>query len=247
MSMAWRISSRPPTNAHSHQLNIPRAIAFAASAWTATGHAAGGHFAVDDATILDPGQCQVEVWREGADHVGSVWHVGPACRAGPVELTVNADRVQGRDRATQTLLGPQIKWALPIDDRLSIGLVVAAAWRDATADYVGATVYVPLSVQLAESLRAHVNVGRDWFHDGPTRARAGIAVEWQATPAWALVGERFRQLGGDFVRVGVHWQAEDAIGFDLSRARGLGAAAAGGWAIGVSWAFSGPVAATGAR
>ncbi len=236
-----------PANARQPRLNTSRAIAFVASAWAATAHAAGGHFAVDDASILDPGQCQVEVWRDGADHVGSVWHVGPACRVGPVELAVNAERVDVRDRPTQTLLGPQIKWARAIDERLSIGLVVGATWRDATSRYVGATAYVPLTVQLVESLQMHVNVGQDWLHEGPDRGRGGISLEWQATPAWALIGERFRQLGGDFARVGVHWQAEDAIGFDLSRARGLGAAAASGWAIGISWAFSGPLATRGVR
>ncbi len=229
------------------RLNIPRAAALVACAWTATGHAAGGHFAVDDAAILDPGQCQVEVWRDGADHVGSVWPVGPACRVGPFEFAVNADRVGVRDRPTQTLLGPQIKWAAPIDDRLSIGLVAVATWRDATPRYAGTTLYVPLTVLLAESLHMHVNVGQDWLHDGPDRGRGGISLELQATPAWALIGERFRQLGGDFARVGVHWQPGDAIGFDLSRARGLGAASTSGWAIGVSWAFTGPLAASGAR
>jgi hypothetical protein len=54
-------------------------------------------------------------------------------------------------------------------------------------------------------------------------------------------------LGGDFARVCIHWQPGDAIGFDLSRARGLGAASTSGWAIGVNWAFTGPLAASGAR
>jgi hypothetical protein len=155
-------------------LNIPRAIALVAYAWTATGHAAGGHFAADDAAILDPGQCQVEVWRAGADHVGSVWHVGPASGRA-VRVRRHADRVGIRDRPTQTLFGPQIKWAAPIDDRLSIGLVAVATWRDVTPRYVGTTLYVPLTVQLAESLHMHVNVGQDWLHDGPgSRTRRGL-------------------------------------------------------------------------
>jgi hypothetical protein len=117
----------------------------------------------------------------------------------------------------------------------------AARFRDRTLD-------IPLTLQLAESLRVDVNVGRDWIHDGASHARGGIAVlEWQATPAWALIGERFRQLGGDFARIGVHWQPGDAIGFDLSRARGLGAASTAGWAIGVSRVFTGPLAASGAH
>ena len=128
----------------------------------------------------------------------------------------------------------------PIDDRLAVGLVASATWRVATPHYVGVSLYAPLSVRLAESLRANVNVGRDWLRRGASLARGGVALEWQATPAWVLVGERFRQAGGDFARVGAQWQASEAIGFDLSRTRGLGAAAASGWALGVTGSFAAP-------
>ena len=79
--------------------NLARAIAVATSLWAAGGHAAGGHFAVDDAAILDVGTCGVEAWWERADPAGSLLHLGPACRVGPVELAINADRIQPRDRA----------------------------------------------------------------------------------------------------------------------------------------------------
>jgi hypothetical protein len=44
-------------------------------------HAAGGHHAVDDASILEPGQCQVESWvdRENGGN-RSTLHAGTACR-----------------------------------------------------------------------------------------------------------------------------------------------------------------------
>jgi len=54
---------------------------------------AGGHFDVDDAFTLDPGQCQNETWygRFGTEPVTD-FHLGPACRVGPVELSANFDR-----------------------------------------------------------------------------------------------------------------------------------------------------------
>ena len=166
------------------------------------------------------------------------WGTSARRAVSAVELAVNADHLRVRDRPSQTALGPQVKWVAAVDDRLGVGLVASVTWRNATPHYVGATLYAPLSVKLAESLRAHVNVGRDWFRDGPSRAHGGVALEWQAAPAWALIGERFRQAGGDFARVGAQWQASEAIGFDLSRTRGLGAAAASGWAIGVTGSFA---------
>ena len=212
-------------------LILARAIALVAVSSATTGQAAGGHFAVDDATILEPGMCQLEVWRDSADQIGSLWHVDPACRVGPVELAVNVDLLRVRERPSQTAFGPQVKWAGAIDDRINVGLVASATWRVATPQYVGATLYAPLTAQLSESLRAHFNVGRDWLRDGASFAHAGVALEWQALPAWAVIVERFRQAGGDFARVGAHWQASEAIGFDLSRTRGLGAAAASGRSV----------------
>ena len=213
-----------------------------ASLWAPDGHAAGGHLAVEDAAILDVGACLIETWWERADHAGSLLHLGPACRVGPVELAINADRIQPRDRAAQTPVGPQIKWAATIDDRVSIGLVALAAWQGFTPRYAGATLYVPLTLRVADALLLNVDVGRDWLRDLPTRGRAGASLEWQATPEWTIIGERFRQFGSDFARLGVQWQQSNSLGFDLSRARGVGATSAATWTLGATWTFDAPLA-----
>lgn len=79
-------------------------------AFAGEGAWAAGHFDVDDAATLDPGQCQYETWwgRTGVEPVTG-FHIGPACRIGPVELGLNLDRlsVQGLHSATG---GPQLKW-----------------------------------------------------------------------------------------------------------------------------------------
>ena len=69
--------------------------------------AAGGHFDVDDATIVNPGRCQVEAWitRVPAE-AATVFHVGPACRVGPVEIGLNFDHVRVTDEARNGF-GPQ--------------------------------------------------------------------------------------------------------------------------------------------
>ena len=57
--------------------------------------AAGGHFDVDDATVLEPGHCQYEIWAARVpDSSASVFHLGPGCRVGPLELGVNFDRLR---------------------------------------------------------------------------------------------------------------------------------------------------------
>jgi hypothetical protein len=221
--------------------SLAHGIVVVAGIWAPNGHAAGGHFAVDDAAILEAGTCLVETWWERADHAGSLMHLGPACRVGPVELALNADRIQPRDRAAQTPVGPQIKWAVPIADRVSVGLVTLIAWQGSSPRYAGATWYAPLTLRLADALLLNVNVGQDWLRDLPSRGRAGASLEWQAAPEWTIIGERFRQYGADFARLGARWQQSSSIGFDLSRARGVGSTSGGTWTLAATWTFDAPL------
>jgi|KBSMisStaDraftv2_1062788.scaffolds.fasta_scaffold29936_4 hypothetical protein len=220
--------------------NLAWRIAVLAAIWAPDGHAAGGHFAVDDAAILDVGTCQIETWWERVDHGGSLLHLGPACRLGPLELAVNADRIQPRDGAPQTPVGPQVKWAMPIGDRVSVGLSAQVAWQGSAPRYAGATLYAPLTLRLADSLWLNVNVGQDWLRDRPSRGRSGASLEWKATPAWTLIGERFRQFGDDFARLGVRWQQSRSFGVDLGRAAALGAGSVRTWTLGANWTFDAP-------
>lgn len=49
--------------------------------------AAGGHPAVDDANLLEPGQCKLELWGERESGAArTLVHAGPGCRVGAVEL-----------------------------------------------------------------------------------------------------------------------------------------------------------------
>lgn len=49
-------------------------------------NAAGGHQAVDDATLLDAGRCKFERWAErDTGGARSLYHLGTGCRVGAVE------------------------------------------------------------------------------------------------------------------------------------------------------------------
>jgi len=205
-------------------------------AWATTADAVGGHFAVDDATILDVGQCQVETWLERTASASELLHVGPACRVGPVEVGINADRAQAKGHSPVTFAGPQVKAVTALADQLNIGVVAVAAWQGQSPHRVAASLYAPLSVRVLPSVRLHANVGRDWVEHGPTTSRAGLALEWQAHDRVALIGEGFRQFGANFARSGVHWEA-GAVSVDLSRAFGASARASGWWTLGFNWAF----------
>jgi len=199
--------------------------------------AAGGHHAVDDAAILDQGQCQLETWFEHFPSAGArVWHVGPACRVAAIELGLNFDALRN-DRGHRTnVAGAQVKWAHSLGERLAVGVVVAAAWQDHAPHGVGSSVVIPLTWQATEVLQVHVNAGRDFLTGAPDARRGGIAGEWAASPQWSFVAERFRELHLDRWRFAVRYSLNANISVDLSRAQGLGSAPSS-WTVGLNWVF----------
>jgi len=126
-------------------------------------------------------------------------------------------------------------------------MVALAAWQGSTPRYAGATLYAPLTWRAAEVLLLNVNIGWDWVRGVPSRGRAGISLEWQASPEWTVIVERYGQYGAEVARAGLRWQPSDVLAVDLSRARGLGSRSGGSWALGATWTFDAPGAGRRAR
>ncbi|HEV8211737.1 MAG TPA: hypothetical protein VGP77_16550 [Vicinamibacterales bacterium] len=200
-------------------------------------HAAGGHHSVDDAAILDPGQCLLETWLDHAESSGArLWHVGPACRVGPVELGLNFDAIRNNVGERTGFGGVQAKWARSLTEKISIGAAVGAAWQDHSPHRVGTGIVVPLTWQATEALLIHVNIGRDFLDNAPDADRGGIAAEWSPSAAWSFVAERFRELHTDRWRLGARRSLNTNVSIDLSRAQGLGKAPSS-WTAGINWVF----------
>lgn len=202
-------------------------------------HAAGGHHAVDDAVILEPGQCEVETWfdRERAS-ARTLTHIGPACRAGSVELAFNADSVRQDGLGRHTAGGPQLKWAHALTPTFSVGAVAAMTWRDRSPRALTATVVLPITWQPDPLVAMHVNLGRDYRRGGePDSSRSGVALEWIPLAQWSFVAERFRDSGASHWRAGVRYQVSDRLSLDVSRAEGLRHRTSAWWTIGATWGF----------
>ncbi|VTU36037.1 hypothetical protein H6CHR_04599 [Variovorax sp. PBL-H6] len=201
-----------------------------ARAWTvslclaATSAQAGGHFDVDDAGMLDPGQCQYEFWgtRVRSEH-STVWHLGPACRVGPVELGLNIDRISVPGD-TVHVLGPQLKWTF-------FGTTPEARWSAAVSmGYIsqqprrggrdGGQFVVPVTWRATESLMVHANLGADWATgSGARTGRGGLAGEWALNDTVSLIAERNRASGLWTSRFGARVSITPLISIDLSAAR----------------------------
>ena len=181
--------------------------------------AAGGHFDVDDAAVLDPGQCQVEVWaaRVPADARSAV-HFGSACRVGPVELGLNIDPVW-QPGARGMVWGPQVKFVVaPLLPTLGAGIVWSVGFDSRGGRPVHA-VYVPLTWLPAEAWKLHADAGVDAAADGTRTRRLGIAAEWAADATWSVTAERAKVQADWVSRLGVRATVNDSLSLDLSTAR----------------------------
>lgn len=203
-------------------------------------HAAGGHHAVDDAAMLEPGECQLETWADRDSHgVRSLVHLGPACRIGPVEAGLNLDGVYMTDTGTAAVVGPQIKWAYQLTESVGAGMVLGAGWQTQSPRFVASTLVFPVTWQASESVTFHVNVGRDFRRgDEPDTARAGAAVEWAPLAAWSFVAERFRESDVEHWRAGARYVLSKSASIDVSRAQGLHGGEPTWWTVGLNWAFA---------
>lgn len=212
-------------------------------------HAAGGHHAVDDAAILDPGQCNVELWAERSTlDRRRLQHLGTACHLAGVELGLNLDRDRstapasdGTTSAAPALhaRGLQAKWATALRPDLSIGLVGALSWQD-QAPRVQQSLLVPLSWTPREDLALHLNLGRSFRAGAADRAARGIAVEWQPVPAWQGLAEWFDDGLRPLARLGLRRYVGEQVSLDLSYAKTTSARRApaeGWWTLGLTWEF----------
>ena len=200
-------------------------------------HAAGGHHAVDDASLLEAGQCQIETWAEQGQGVRRQ-HVGPACRLNDVELGLNLDRDAPRGEAPQRMVGAQLKWASELQPGLSWGAVWSATWQSAAPHLAGQALLFPLTWSPREDLSVHVNVGRDFHRRAPDHGRYGLALEWQPHPRWQGVVEHWDDGLRTRHRVGLRHVVNEAVSVDLSRARSQGLPREAWWSLGLNWVFA---------
>jgi len=196
--------------------------------------AMGGHFDVDDASVLAPGRCQVELWALHGE-AAQLAHVGPGCRIGALEVSVNLDRLSDGERHNR-IAGVAVKAVTAwVPDVLDVG-VVAAASRDTTRGVNLLTAYVPLSWSLSSALQLHGNVGVDRLSDRGNTKRLGIAGEWAIDERFTVLAERFQAFDVIATRIGLRIVLGESVNLDLSGARVSGSGNRL-WGLGLTFEF----------
>jgi len=216
-------------------------LAASCLAFASLGAQASGHFDVDDAGMLDPGQCQYETWwgRAGAEPVTG-FHFGPACRVGPVELGLNFDRssVAGVHSLTG---GLQLKWNFlgqAPDAPFSAALSASTVSDLKRGGRTGGQFVVPMTWRPASSLQVHVNLGADWAPGTGVRTpRGGAALEWALNDTVSLIAERNRAAGEWTSRIGGRFSLTPLISVDVSTSR-TGSQGVRGFVVGLNHEFT---------
>lgn len=197
--------------------------------------AADGHHAVDDATILDQGQCKIEGWLTGGGGE-RLLHAGAACRVGPLDLAAAAEYARPGG-GSETGWSLQAKWATELTSGFSVGLLVTPAWHAHVRPRSQGTTVSGLGTWARDELALHLNVGRDFVHGAADESRYGLAAEWAPLAAWSFVAERYRAGQAHFVRAGARWALGAGWSVDLSRARRLAGPGPSNWTFGATREF----------
>jgi hypothetical protein len=203
----------------------PRWSVFACGLLLVAEAGASGHFDVDDAGTLDPGQCLVEVWagrlRSPADL--NFQHLGGACGAGPVELGFNVDRASAPGAAAAVLVGPQIKWNFwgrAPDATWSAAAALATSIDVRHGGRAGGQFLLPLSWRASDRVNVLVNAGADWATgSGAATARGGAALEWAFNEQLTLIAERNRAFDLWTSRLGARITVAPLTTIELSASR----------------------------
>jgi len=211
------------------------AAAAAAAPACAAAQAAGGHHAVDDATILDRGNCEEENWVSRYQGGTRLLHAGVNCRVGPVELDGAGEYARG-DGGSATQWNLEVKWAKPVGNGWAVGLDLQPVWAAHQSPRYAATRFSALATwNVTEGVDLHFNAGRDWLRGDRDFPRYGIGMDWAPIPRWSFVLERYLESGTHFVRTGARWAAGRQWTVDLSYAQRLSGPAPSYWTFGLTF------------
>jgi hypothetical protein len=221
--------------------------------------AAGGAFAVDDAEIGNPGDCEIDSWASGASNHNFAAVTDAFCvvKLGvPIELDgiFQRTRTDGVWGTGGTLLAKTN--LIPVENHpFGLGSVGAGTWNLITGENTGGYIYIPATFQLRKDFRINLNGG--WLYDNVAKihyATWGAGFEWIFRKPFTLIGEVYGQLGRlpavddgaapapnaiiePRAQVGLRYTPQDKIDIDLIWGHNINGENAHWLTLGVNWRF----------
>jgi hypothetical protein len=241
------------------KLLVARVAAFAAlMLLSGQAHAAGGAFAVDDATLDEGGigACKVESWISLAGNTDLVAVSTPACVVPlflPTELSVQAARVRV-DGEWGTSLAPKAKMTLvkPEVGRFGIGIAGGSVFDALTGENVASFIYIPVTYPVTDTFKFNVNAG--WLYERPNAlhyATYGAGFEWipvkdgpvtLIAEMFGLIGERTdpRSIIEPRFQAGIRITPIETVDLDLIYGRNITGENANWVTVGLNVRFPAP-------
>lgn len=148
----------------------------------------GGHFLVDDATVTDPGTCQVETWLSRVDSQTTTFLV-PACttqKGWEFSLPVNYDWSNSELAA----FGLEAKTVITANQHAALAFSAGIEMDQVSDQFAGGFINIPVSFALNGPLQLHLNVGSAYAHESRDwEATYGVATTYGLSPTTALIIE----------------------------------------------------------
>jgi hypothetical protein len=190
---------------------------------------AGRPMVVDDATIVDPGMCQLEAWTQRPQGQDEAWAV-PSCRIGAWELGAGIGRIRPGAGAAYHAQALQAKTVFrPLQPNgWAVGLTIADQYRFGGSLDGDVSVLVPLTVSLLDDrVRVHANAG--WTRLQATRrggALWALGAEWAVRAPLTLTLETYgTQHGHAYAQAGMSVQViPDRLALDAGLGQRVGRA-----------------------
>jgi hypothetical protein len=202
-------------------------------------HGAGGHYGVDDASIVDAGRCQLESWYARADAGHYDYTLLPACNpGGRLELTLGLSRLRdpaGRDSVLE--LGAKTLFRQIERGSYGWGLALSTTWGGALERHEGAIAYVPLSVSVADDTLLHYNFGWAYERHADDAMIWGIGGDVSLSRGFNLIAEAYgTHRGGTELQGGLRYSFSHAL-IDLSYGRSRSERRDDWITLGLGWGF----------
>ena len=212
-----------PTAAAAREIGL-LALACALLAAATPGWAAGGAHFVDDAEVLEPGLCQVDLWVTRFDPGAGYANATPTCTLQSLprlEWGVQFQHYWFNDtQTTDQIFGPTAKVNLiPEDTGIGLGFVFNSGVNLRTGNLELITPLALLTVPLNDRVRFNFNAGWSYVRiaEYPDAFFWGGQVEAKVGSEVTLMLETFGRTPGIIgTQMGLRWRPNDGpIDFDL--------------------------------
>ena len=184
--------------------------------------AAGGHYVVEDALLVDQGGCELESWHSRFDSDTSESALLLTCNP-TGHFDIGGGLVRAEEGGESDTLVEVAAKALFLDadqHRVGVGIATIATWSNDSSKVETVELLLPVTVNATERLMLHANVGYADEREERNARLWGVGLDFELHPRVALIAESFgtHRSGSTFHQGGLRFSLGE-VELDLSYGR----------------------------